>query len=94
MPPAAGVELLPPVEPNEKPEVPPLGLFPKSPPEAGVVVDGLLWPVDEGVELVFPKLKAIVSEVEDAPLLGIKIQRCGKGALAQECWVQRRRLIR
>ena len=55
----AGVELFPPIEPNEKPEVLPLGLLPKSPPVAGAVVDGLLWPFDDGVELAFPKLNDI-----------------------------------
>lgn len=54
----------------------------------------MLWPFDEGVEPVFPKLKDMVSGAGDACLLGIEMRRCGRGALAQECCIQRRRLIR
>lgn len=83
--PVAGVELFPPVEPNENVGVPLLDLLPKSPPEAGAVVDGLLWPVDDDVEVVLPKLNDMVSEVGDALMLDIKTRRGGKGAIAQEC---------
>lgn len=61
-PPAAGVEEFPPAGPNEKDGEPVLGLFPKSPPEAGAVVDGLFWAFDEGVEPEVPKLNDIVYE--------------------------------
>lgn len=65
--PVAGVELVPPGVPKEKDGVPPLGLLPKRPPEAGALVDGLLWALEEGVELGFPKLNDMVQERGEGP---------------------------
>ena len=60
--PVAGAGVFPAVEPNEKDDAPPLGL-PKSPPEAGAVVDGLVWLFEEGVEPVFPKLNDMAARL-------------------------------
>lgn len=59
--------MFPAVEPNEKDDVPPLGL-PKSPPDAGAVVEGLLWLFEEGVEPVFPKLKDMAARLRRSGL--------------------------
>lgn len=82
--PVAGAAEFPAVEPNENDGVPPLG-FPKSPPEAGAVVDGLLWLFEEGVEPVFPKLNDMAA----------RLRRSGRGR-ALECkgWARDARLRR
>ena len=78
----AGVEVgFAPGVPNPKDGVPPLGGLPKR-PAAGVVVDGLLWPLVEGVEPVFPKLNDMAEGCEGLSLRWVSRRCVAAGRLA------------
>lgn len=50
------------------------------------MVDGLLWPFDEGVELGFPKLNDMMQERgDDPPCAGYQDGGRRGRALGQEC---------